>query len=110
MSCGQGSVHFSRNDPRASRVAKEDRRRFALGMLSRFTAITAGVAPAYAAENDAGFKKHYGIDESYIGPYKDDQIKNDQDMIFIGGSPGYPDFGGAIHQNGEVVTSAEIIP
>jgi hypothetical protein len=50
------------------------------------------------------------VDESYMGPFKDDPTRSDHDMEFIGGYPGDPDFVCSIRQNGNVVTFSQVVP
>ena len=58
-------------------------------------------------------QKRYGIDESLLNPYNRHELHQkvtDQDVEFIGGYPGDPDFECSFRHNGETVTSAEIVP
>lgn len=59
------------------------------------------------------FQKRYGINESLLNPYNRHELHQkvtDQDVELIGGYPGDPDFERSFRHNGEVVTSAEIVP
>jgi hypothetical protein len=58
-------------------------------------------------------QKRHDIDESFLNPYNRRELHQevaDQDVEFIGGYPGDPDFVCSFRHNGAVVTSAEIVP
>jgi hypothetical protein len=58
-------------------------------------------------------QERYGIDESFLIHYNRNELHQtitSRDVELIGGNPGDPDFECSFRHNGEVVTSAEIVP
>jgi hypothetical protein len=66
-----------------------------------------------SVKNMLELQKRYRIDVSLLSPY-DREVRrkqtSDPDVKLIGGPVGDPDFTCAIHHNGDLVLSAEMIP